>query len=805
MLKNLLLPKNVITYSLSLFVFLSSLSGCQTSVNRQLSDDSKNESSNNTNKLTDYNDTPSYNHRVICNNLVKIRKFRQFDNCITQFQRHIKNGEMTIGSVVSFLGDDTFNKDYTKADIYGMRAEAALARSDLDKAHEYGLIALKGIEGFPARIKNLSERGVAEFNRIYLGRRVYGVLAVIEGGRGNVDQAKSYMNSLKQMGLSCAGCYQFRPELKYWLARGYFSIGDYPAAYQVLANKELNSDDTMHDIATAINYINPAYYLLKGATGFDMGDVQNFKTFEHEAMICRALYMVNNTKSYSCYQNILKNEIAPFFGAIEFMALQDSGNIELRGKQYDKAEATVSRAIELLESQRSSLSTDTHRMGFVGDKLNVYLDMVNIKLALGKNAEAFEYAERAKSRALVDLLASKQDFSSSNNKLKIEKLLSDLESAEQESLILQPEAAKGGTTRSIVKKKKAAIKTADAQLASLVTVSKPSLSDIQKQLGKHETVLEYYGKGEAGLFAFVVTRSKIKAVVLEASNIKKLVRAYRGSLSDPQSRNYKQTAKALYNAVIKPVKPYIKTKQLTVVPHGVLHYAPFSALYDGKRYLVDSYQIRILPSTSVLGFLNKASSKNQGSMLTLGNPDLGDPSMRLPGAEQEVLRVAKLVPKTKVLLRKKATETALKKYGSEFKQIHFAMHGQFNNAEPLASRLLLAPDPKNDGSLTVSELYGLQFDTDLVTLSACETALGETASGDDVVGFTRGFLYAGARSIVSSLWSVEDNATRDLMVSFYKNLRTKSKSEALQSAQQKVRKKYKHPFFWAAFQLTGRI
>jgi len=122
----------------------------------------------------------------------------------------------------------------------------------------------------------------------------------------------------------------------------------------------------------------------------------------------------------------------------------------------------------------------------------------------------------------------------------------------------------------------------------------------------------------------------------------------------------------------------------------------------------------------------------------------------------------------------------------------------------LSSGLYLAKDAKNDGVLTVGELYSMNLDADLVTLSACETGLGKVANGDDVVGLTRGFLYAGSRSIVASLWSVDDQATATLMKAFYENLSNQNKQEALRLAQLKTRKTFPHPFYWAAFQLTGR-
>jgi len=136
--------------------------------------------------------------------------------------------------------------------------------------------------------------------------------------------------------------------------------------------------------------------------------------------------------------------------------------------------------------------------------------------------------------------------------------------------------------------------------------------------------------------------------------------------------------------------------------------------------------------------------------------------------------------------------------------VHLACHGTFNPEKPLDSGLLLAGDNSNDGMLTVGELYDLQLNADLVTLSACETALGKIANGDDVVGFTRGFLYAGTNSIVSSLWQVDDRATSILMQAFYRLLGTQDKRSALREAQLKVKETYNtHPYYWAAFQLTG--
>jgi CHAT domain-containing protein len=203
-------------------------------------------------------------------------------------------------------------------------------------------------------------------------------------------------------------------------------------------------------------------------------------------------------------------------------------------------------------------------------------------------------------------------------------------------------------------------------------------------------------------------------------------------------------------------------------------------------------------------YLRTDHPSKTGKLLALGNPDLGNARFDLPNAQVEAVNVAALFPASRALVRLDASKTAIRELGNGFSILHFATHGKFNADEPLSSGLYLAKGNEADGVLTVGDLYTLRWDTDLVTLSACETGLGKVANGDDVIGLTRGFLYAGARSIVASLWEVDDAATEQLMVSFYRNLETHDKREALRLAQIETRKTYPHPNFWAAFQLVGR-
>jgi CHAT domain-containing protein len=263
------------------------------------------------------------------------------------------------------------------------------------------------------------------------------------------------------------------------------------------------------------------------------------------------------------------------------------------------------------------------------------------------------------------------------------------------------------------------------------------------------------------------------------------------------------TSRRLYKHLFQPIENILSKRSLIIVPHGILHYLPMNALHDGHGYLIDRYSISMMPSASALKYLGKRTAGKGGGVLIFGNPDLGDAKLDLIYAEQEARDVARIRPQSKVLIRKEATEKALRTYSSDYNYLHFATHGQFNPEQPLQSALLLAPDSQYNGMLSANKIYSLNLSADLVTLSACETGMSKIANGDDLVGLTRGFLYAGSSSIVASLWKVDDLATAQLMTRFYKELDSTDKREALRTAQLETKKQYPHPYYWAGFQLKG--
>ena len=240
------------------------------------------------------------------------------------------------------------------------------------------------------------------------------------------------------------------------------------------------------------------------------------------------------------------------------------------------------------------------------------------------------------------------------------------------------------------------------------------------------------------------------------------------------------------------------------MPHGALHYLPWAALPRGDGYVVDDWELRIAPSTSTLAFLGSGTQRGSGA-LALGNPALDTPALALPGAEAEARAIARGFADATLLTGTSATETAVRQIGGGKDVVHLASHGVFDPTAPLSSSLLLTADGEHDGRLSAAELYEMELQACLVTLSACESGLGRILSGDDVLGLTRGLLFAGASSMNASQWLIDDAATADLMTNLYAiGSSGATSSSALRAAQRAMIASGKeHPYYWAAFQVTG--
>jgi CHAT domain-containing protein len=289
--------------------------------------------------------------------------------------------------------------------------------------------------------------------------------------------------------------------------------------------------------------------------------------------------------------------------------------------------------------------------------------------------------------------------------------------------------------------------------------------------------------------------------------------------------------------LINPLANEIKRfENLIIVPHKDLHFLPFQTLLSGPgRFLIEDHVISYAPSTAVLYYcLNEnAAAGNNFLGVALGNLTVGT-FPGLPGTELELDELSKLYPDMLSQRREGFSETFLKKNIHDKNYIHIATHGILNKAQPLYSYLLMSSSDQDDGRLTVNEIFGMDLQCKLITLSACETGLGDIGEGDDFIGLSRAFIYAGSASVIVSLWKVDDAMTAWIMVRFYQYIQHGyAAAEALALAQRDLIQRgiktenkrgavdeemsremmiaittrnnetLKNPFYWAPFVLIG--
>lgn len=692
-----------------------------------------------------------------------------------------------------------------KANLLSRKAILSLELQDYEKADQY--IERAKLE--LSQGKSIESAGTAHIATI---SRIYQVDGIVSAFLEQPEQAEAAIRTIEAALATesvWGGRDQMLEEFEFEIRRDAIgavlvAMHEYDRAVQVYAStydRKTTFNSFMESVSTfGLNG------LMEDATEDLLKDFNNSTKIPHYFAIGKANLEAGNIDvAQKVFDDLLAMPVIIGFSEIYSATSYERGRIARMEGDHLAAANYFEQAIVETEKQRTTVNTEAGKIGLAGDTQSIYWDMVQTQIALDRPGAAFNYAERAKSRALVDLLAEKEAFGSdgSDRRDLASQAIDIFEETDQDIQVYSKQDYDGlmSGTRAVAIQKQAITATTDRELASLLTVSSTDLADIQSQLGADETLIEYFGN-EISLVVFVVEQESISAVMIDAVELAADVSMLRKGLQNPLDTQHRDYSQKLYDRLLKPVLT-ADMQKLIIVPHGSLHYLPFSALGTDNDALIHNYSYRILPSASTIPFLI-SDNDDQRRLLILGNPELNDPALDLPYAEKEAKAIARAQRGSKVLLNSRATETEVRNISNNFNQLHIASHGVFDTDSPLNSRLLLAGDEINDGNLTVSELYNLDLNADIVTLSACETGLGEVANGDDVVGFTRGFLFAGANTIVSSLWQVDDLATMELMLKFYEELESTTASEALKRAQQHlIVNGFSHPYYWAAFQVTG--
>ncbi len=387
-----------------------------------------------------------------------------------------------------------------------------------------------------------------------------------------------------------------------------------------------------------------------------------------------------------------------------------------------------------------------------------------------------------------------------------------------------------------------------------------SLNDIQKQLPNDKTALLEYVVGDSTVIIFAVTKNRCVIRSQSIGSLNTIIKQFRRSIQNVESEEYVDAANRLYKQLIAPVQSNLKgITKLYIIPDGILNYIPFEALltkrsspkrsvdFSTLSYLLNRYEISYQPSAKFitehnkLNFVHPALKREKEAArgfvgiapVFLDQPSHskgiysasaervkrsrtidGERFTELKESEGEIKNIFNLFKvhhqTAAMFLHNEAKESSIKSAEmGNYRFVHIATHGMINEDKPNLSGIIFTEpkyDSLEDGILYSGEIYNLHLNADLVVLSACETGLGTIIQGEGILGFTRGFKYAGAQNLLVSLWQVADQSTADLMVKFYQNvLNGQSYSTALRHAKRTMikQKKYSHPVEWSPFVLTG--
>ena len=524
---------------------------------------------------------------------------------------------------------------------------------------------------------------------------------------------------------------------------------------------------------------------------------------------------------------ILENLDAPI---LHYQAHFLLGQIEQAEANFSSAHVEYQKARTELESLRSNLGRDELRISFMKNKTELYERLVEVCLHAGlpeaSTEEAFRYIELAKSRSLTELMFQRRqtlpDTKLGQSELvhRIRELREELNWYQHRIELEQVRPEKNAAARIEFLRTEAQgrekallavlseLPATDLESAVLGSQGQVPLAKIRSLLSGDTCMLEYYFVGEQVL-ALVLTEEKLDIFpVTTVARVSEALRLLRFQLGRVQlgsdfaqaSGNRYRTTLAhlaeLYDELIAPVRAHLDARHLVVVPHGILHYLPFHALHDGDQFLVDSYDISYSPSAAVYALCDRPDSKSQGgSPLILGIPDA-----QAPLIQDEVEAVHRMLPNSELFLGAEANHELLLERAPSSNVIHIATHGTFRPDNPMFSGIRLG-----DGYLHLYELYHMQLSAELLTLSGCATGLNVIAAGDELVGLIRGALYAGARSLLLSLWDVHDRSTAKFMTNFYHRLQQgDNKAAAVGAAAKEIRAEHPHPYYWAPFVVVGK-
>ncbi len=565
----------------------------------------------------------------------------------------------------------------------------------------------------------------------------------------------------------------------------------------------------------------------------------------------------NYLESTKYYQKAIDLALEIKGGQILWEAYLELAKAYSKQKEFKKALRSYKNSISIIENIRSQIKLEELKASYLGTdkRIMAYHNLIDLLVGLhkaepekGYDHQAFNYLERAKARAFLDRLEISQvnisngiDYKLLNQEKELMKDISKLYTKLLATSLSTKEKDNIQEELKILENRletlKREIRSKSPVYAGLRYPQIVTYEITQKEILKKKTAFFAYSVGEENSYLFVITKSGLKIFSIPPKDLlQKQVKDYLKNITDKDNKNL-QLGYVLFCNIVKPGLEK-DVDNLIFIPDDILHFLPFEALItsdEKKDWLIEDYKISYIPSISSLReiTLRKKSTKGkpEKDILALGDPSYGQLEAeenggdvfqnfysssafnfsRLKYSGYEIQRISKLFKKKrrKILQRDEATEEQLKEHNlSDYKIIHFATHSLVDDKKPARSSIILSldEDPEEDGFLQMREVYNLRLNSDLVVLSACQTGLGQFIKGEGIEGLNRAFFYSGASSVLMSLWSVNDQASSQLMERFYYHLRT---AEPILSALRQAKLEMissdtlSHPYYWAGFIVSG--
>ncbi|MEM7586084.1 MAG: CHAT domain-containing protein [Acidobacteriota bacterium] len=576
--------------------------------------------------------------------------------------------------------------------------------------------------------------------------------------------------------------------------------------------------------------------------------------------IAEARGQLDDARSYYQRSLDIRRQRTPE-SAFEATACQRLAKLERHHGKLDEARASYECVLTALEAQRGKVGgSDEVRSGFGALYANYYREAIDLLVETGDIARAYEVLERSRARELLDLLNLRDLAFAVDLPAELEqrrrianqrydRAFQNWMGLDEQTSEPERQQADAALTNARLQQDqiRAEIRTRSPRLDALATPQHLDLRTLRGALDAGTLLLAFSVGAERSLvFAIEPGRREPQVAILATTHeqlmtqVERFRRALDRGRLDPRPQKAQQLARQLSELLLAPVAQEIERAQrLLIVADGPLHSLPFAALADPtalaeRRFLVEAKPTHVAASATVFAHLKQNRRTRPRMRLTA----FGDPSFRtdsprepllemqvraatraglsldrLPATRTEVENLREQFPdKSRIYLGSEATESRFKALAGETTHLHIATHGLLDDRFPLDSALVFSlpqtwQEGQDNGLLQAWEIFEqVRIDSDLVTLSACDTGRGKVLGGEGLMGLTRAFQFAGARSVLASLWTVSDRSTTELMKRFYRHLdQGQSKAEALRSAQLELLRSesYPHPFHWAAFQLFG--